>query len=153
MANAPTPSDGDWARFDNGQIGYTGFRRPRFITVALPDGLRESWTYKTSGGQVTLTGATSIQIQIGWIYEGRLRYKAAMKKWLPATFFPTTEILSGGTETNFTLLANNAVCNLQNANGKNFWQVEVNGLNVTKTESKTWFAISNGNGTVRWERY
>lgn len=174
MSNKAYPQQGDWARFNDGagSIGYTGTRKPRIIYATIPNGLRDSWTYKVSGGVVTLQGQTSIPIQIGWIYEGRLRFHAVppsnnpflMGTWQPAnnaSLFPQVEILSnaktpnGSDEVNFTLLAAGAVCNLQKGDiGKVFWNpiISGQGLQEPKEDSKYWYAISNGQGGVTWEQ-
>lgn len=176
------PQQGDWGRFNNGSIGYTGTRKPRIIQATIPNGLRDSWTYKVSNGTVTLEGKTTIPIQIGWIYEGRLRYhdysypdKPFVRGiWLapetkgtsPVTgvydfIFPQNEILStaktpsGSDEVNFTLLAAGAVCNLQKGDvGKVFWNPVISGLGLAepKEDSKFWYAISDGLGGVTWEQ-
>lgn len=171
MSNKAYPQQGDWARFPNGGIGYTGNRMPRIIDAPLPDGLRDSWSYRVSNGSVYLEGKTSIKIQVGWIYTGRLRYNAVPPlnnplmsgTWESAenrNLFPLVEVKStdkmpsGADEINFTLIGNGRICNLQggSASGKNFWTVTASGLGINKTESKSWFAISNGDGTIRWEK-
>lgn len=173
MSNKAYPQQGDWARFNNnGSIGYTGTRQPRIIQATIPNGLRDSWTYKISNGSVTLEGKTTIPIQIGWTYAGRLRFNAvppannpfAMGTWEPAnntSLFPQTEVLStdktpsGSDEVNFTLLAAGAVCNLQKGDvGKIFWNPVISGLGLQepKQDSKFWYAISDGQGGITWEQ-
>lgn len=172
MSNKAYPQQGDWARFNSGYIGYTNTRQPRIIQATIPNGLRDSWTYRVSNGVVILEGKTTIPIQIGWIYTGRLRFNAVPPSnkpfssgtWEPANnsnLFPQVEILStaktpsGSDEVNFTLLAAGAVCNIQKGDvGKVFWNPVISGLGLQepKQDSKFWYAISDGLGGVTWEQ-
>jgi hypothetical protein len=131
--------------------------------------LRESSGYCIENNQLVISGKTTMKVQVGFWIEGRVRYNAPSRAFLEydqhkSLWGDDGEIMSHDANGNltggmgYTLLTEGRVCNIQDASAvlKTFWIVTTK-PNSSKVEglalgSPNWSAISNGNGTIRWQK-
>lgn len=158
-AGAPQPAHGDWLRNSYGHIASTG-RTPRMATVEIPNGWRSTNAYWINNSVPELKGATSIQIQVGWIYSGRKRWHSGLQRWVADSAFANSENEGGTTDADGAILPNNIKCILPTisaAGPKTFYEATENpsgGLAnpFTFTAHNNYWAYSNGDGTARFQQ-
>lgn len=158
-AGAPQPAHGDWLRNSYGHIASTG-RTPRMATVEIPNGWRSTNAYWINNSVPELKGATSLQIQVGWIYSGRKRWHSGLQRWVADSAFANSENEGGTTDADGAILPNNIKCVLPTisaAGPKTFYEAAANpsgGLAnpFTFTAHNNYWAYSNGDGTARFQQ-
>jgi hypothetical protein len=133
--------------------------------------LRVSSLYCIENNILQIKGETSIAVQVGWWFEGRKRYDANVQAFVDYDSYQNKIVWDDGGEIQshdangnlvsggYTVLSNGRICNLQAASAqlKDFWIVTQKPNSNTRPEglalkSSGWSAVSNGNGTVRWEK-
>lgn len=158
-AGAPQPAHGDWLRNSYGHIASTG-RTPRMTTVEIPNGWRSTNAYWINNSVPELKGATSLQIQVGWIYSGRKRWHSGLQRFVADSAFANSENEGGVTSADGAILPNNVECVLPTvsaAGPKTFYEAAENpsgGLAnpYTFTSHSNYWAYSNGDGTARFQQ-
>jgi hypothetical protein len=150
------PQVGDWLRDSRGKIAYQ-LRRPRMTTVTVPNGWRTSTLVSVGGEGAVPSGATTIQVQVGWIYTGRKRFSSSQNKYVDASLIDSNSdtIPVGVDPDELAIIRANSLCNLpnqSNAGPKTFYEpidTGANGYAKWRFQNHNGFYVfSNGDGTA-----